>query len=387
MDYKLAVGLMSGTSVDGIDAVLLRIDPANYFECIGFLSQPYTPNQRQRILTLCDPQKANVEDICRANMELGELFAQAVITLAKRSAIELSEIDFIGSHGQTIYHIPGHSTLQIGDPAVIANRTGILTVGDFRPADIALGGQGAPLVPYFDQMFFQHLAPIAVQNIGGIGNVTVVTEEGHSLPAIAFDTGPGNMVIDGVVEITSHGRLKYDQDGKIAAQGRVDARLLKKLLAHPYFLKTPPKTTGRELFGHQFAQELVTNDAMDPQDLVATVTAFAAHSIADQYERFVFPHSALNQVIIGGGGSYNPTLLRMLEELLDIPVITHEDVGVSSDAKEAIAFAYLAQATLEQKVNNVPEATGARPGILGKVCYPSPGNRNTRTGERDGVMQ
>ena len=370
MARKLAVGLMSGTSVDGIDAALVRIYPDHRFELVEFVNQPYTESQREWILALCDPRTANVEQICRANMELGELFAQAVLTLARQAGIELSSIDFIGSHGQTIYHIPGHATLQIGDPAVIANRTGIVTVGDFRPADIALGGQGAPLVPYFDQIFFAHLAPAAVQNIGGIGNVTVVTGQNHSLPAIAFDTGPGNMIIDGVVELISHGEYKYDRDGQMAARGRVHGELLKRLLSHPYFPKKPPKTTGRELFGRQYARDLVDGLAIPPADLVATVTAFTAQSIADQYQRFIFPYCELRQVIVGGGGSYNLTLLAMLQELLDIPVCTHEDVGISGDAKEAIAFAYLAEATLDRQVNNVPEATGARPGVLGKVCYP-----------------
>lgn len=370
MAHKLAVGLMSGTSVDGIDAALIRIHPDHRFELIQFLNQPYTESQREQILALCDSRRANVAKICRANMELGELFAQAVLNLARQAGIELSSIDFIGSHGQTIYHIPGHSTLQIGDPAVIANRTGIVTVGDFRPADIALGGQGAPLVPYFDQIFFAHLAPVAVQNIGGIGNVTVVTGKNHSLPAIAFDTGPGNMIIDGVVELISHGKLKYDRDGKMAAQGKVHGELLGRLLSHPYFQKDPPKTTGRELFGRQYARDLVESLAIPPDDLVATVTAFTAQSIADQYKRFILPYCDLQQVIIGGGGSNNPTLLAMLQALLDIPVRIHEDVGISSDAKEAIAFAYLAEATLSRRVNNVPEATGAKPGVLGKVCYP-----------------
>ncbi|NMB02842.1 MAG: anhydro-N-acetylmuramic acid kinase [Firmicutes bacterium] len=371
MNYELAVGLMSGTSIDGIDAALVRIYEDNSFELIDFFTQPFTSEQREYILGLCDPRTANVEEICWANMELGELFAQAVISLAERSGTELAQIDFVGSHGQTIYHIPGHSTLQIGEPSVIANRTGIVTVGDFRPADIALGGQGAPLVPYFDRITFGHLAPVGVQNIGGIGNVTVVTTESSALPAIAFDTGPGNMIIDGVVEIISEGKLKYDRNGELAAKGRVDGELLANLLAHPYFAEDPPKTTGREVFGKQFSQDLVKNCSLAPADLVATVTAFTAHSIADQYERFIFPYCSLNQVIVGGGGSYNPTLLSWLRELLQIPVVTHEDVGISGDAKEAIAFAFLAQATLRRQVNNVPEATGAQPGVLGKVCYPN----------------
>ncbi len=370
MKSKLAVGLMSGTSIDGIDAALVRMYPDHRFDLVNFLNQPYTELQRKQILALCDPQTSTVEDICRANMDLGELFAQAVLTLAKRSDLDLAQLDFIGSHGQTVFHIPGHSTLQIGEPAVIANRTGVITVGDFRPADIALGGQGAPLVPYFDQIFFQHLAPVAVQNIGGIGNVTAVTKKGQFLLAMAFDTGPGNMLIDGVVEILTEGNLTYDQDGNLAAKGRVDGELLARLRSHPYLKEKPPKTTGRELFGHTFAQDLVANSSLAAEDLVATVTAFTAHSMKDQYERFILPHTSLNQVIIGGGGSYNPTLLGMLRELFTIPVVTHEDVGISSDAKEAIAFAYLAEATLKRQVNNVPAATGAEPGILGKVCYP-----------------
>jgi len=376
MAARLAVGLMSGTSLDGIDAALVRIYDDDRFELVEFLTQPYTPAQRAWLLSLCDPATSHVEAICRANMELGELFAQAVFAVAERAGMALHQIDLIGSHGQTIYHIPGRATLQIGEPAVIANRTGVVTVGDFRPADIALGGQGAPLIPYFDQIAFRHLAPAAVQNIGGIGNVTLVLEEGAVAPVLGFDTGPGNMVIDAVVEMITEGQESFDRDGQIAARGRVDQRLLARLLSHPYFHQAPPKTTGRELFGREFARELVASSGLSGEDLVATVTAFTAHSIAQQYERFIFPHAAPQLVIVGGGGSYNPTLMWMLQDLLPIPVLTHEAVGLPGKAKEAVAFAFLAKAALERRTNNVPGATGGRPGVLGKICYPpSDGHR------------
>lgn len=369
MNGQYAIGLMSGTSIDGIDGALVKLFD-NRFELVHFVSQSYLPQERQAILRLCDPETATVEDICYWNFELGKKFANVVRTVADQAGVPLREISFVGSHGQTIWHIPGHSTLQIGEPAVIANLTGLVTVADFRPADIAVGGQGAPLIPYVDQLLFGDLGTVAVQNIGGIGNVTVVGPESYKLPAIAFDTGPGNMIIDGVVEEVSRGEATFDRDGKLASAGNVDHSLLTELLSHPYFTADPPKSTGREVFGKDFARKLAAR-GLPANDLVATVTAFTAQSIKDQYERFIFPYCRLEQVIIGGGGSFNPTLLQMLRNLLQVPVRTHEAFGIPSDAKEALGFALLAQATLKGETNNVPRATGATsPAILGKVCYP-----------------
>ncbi|MCK9524924.1 MAG: anhydro-N-acetylmuramic acid kinase, partial [Limnochordia bacterium] len=335
---------------------------------------PFTNQQREVLLRLCQPGQATVAEICAMNFKLGELFAEATLELLKKAQLSPDEVSVIGSHGQTIYHIPGESTLQIGEPAIIAQRTGITTVADFRPADIAAGGQGAPLVPYFDQIIFgkNETSPVtAVQNIGGIGNVTVVGNGTDTLPWIAFDTGPGNMVIDAVVHALTKGAMTYDDGGQMAGKGKVDAALLAQLMQDPYFNQPLPKTTGRERFGAQFSASLLEKSSLPANDLVATVTAFTAESILDQYRRFILPHVALERVIIGGGGSRNITLLTMIKERLGCPIYVHEDFGISSDAKEAMAFAMLADATLRRAIGNVPRATGASRGaVLGKIVFP-----------------
>jgi len=371
---RFAIGLMSGTSLDGIDAALVRLVGEADITLVEFISVPYNSEQRAKLLRLCQPGQATVEDICSMNFKLGELFAEATLELLHKAQFSAEQIAVIGSHGQTIYHIPGESTLQIGEPSIIAQRTGITTVADFRPADIAAGGQGAPLVPYFDQIIFgeQHASYVtAVQNIGGIGNVTVVGNGTEALPWIAFDTGPGNMIIDAVVRSVTEGTMTYDKDGQMAAQGRVDASLLETLMQDPYFSQPLPKTTGRERYGSAFTSQLLKESALSQQDLVATVTAFTAESIADQYRRFILPYVTIDRVVIGGGGSRNKTLLKMIQERLDCPVYVHEDFGISSDAKEAMAFAMLADATLRRAANNVPRATGAKkPAVLGKIVLP-----------------
>jgi len=370
---RYAVGLMSGTSLDGIDAALVHVgEHPGDISLVHFLTLPYTLEQRTALLRLCQPGDSSVAEICAMNFELGELFAAAVKQLLAEAGFGPEQIAVIGSHGQTIYHIPGRSTLQIGEPAVIANRTGITTVADFRPADIAAGGQGAPLIPYFDQIVFGSSDGLtAVQNIGGIGNVTLVGRQADQLPCIAFDTGPGNMVIDAIVRLMTDGALSFDEGGRLAAQGRVNHELLARLMSHPYFSELPPKTTGREVFGSAFSTELWHKSGLSSWDLLATVTAFTAESITDQYRRFVAPYGEIERVIVGGGGSHNDTLLSMLRERLNCPVYVHEDFGISSDAKEAMAFALMALATLDGKSSNVPRATGARmPAVLGKTVLP-----------------
>lgn len=371
---RLVVGLMSGTSIDGIDAALVRVnqsDPKD-FTLRAFKSIAYTPKEREAILRLCQPETATLPEICQMNFRLGELFAQAVLTLLDEARVEPEEVFCIGSHGQTIYHIPGDSTLQIGEPSVIARRTEITTVADFRPADIAAGGQGAPLVPYFDQLIFgADTTTSAVQNIGGIGNVTVVGGSSEKLPWIAFDTGPGNMIMDFMAEMATNGQFSYDKDGLLAAQGVVDEDVVTELLQHPYFSLKPPKSTGRELFGKEYSQDLPKRYSLSPLDWVATATAFTASSIVQQYKKFILPYVNIDRIIIGGGGGQNPTLLQMLRERSGLPVHVHEDFGISTDAKEAIAFALLAHATMEKQTSNVPRATGAnQPVVLGKVVYP-----------------
>ncbi len=382
---RTVVGLMSGTSVDGIDAALVKIlgqGAKTKVELIGFCTQPFCEGIRRQIFRLFDPATGNVADICHMNFVLGKLFAQAALEVIAQCGLTPRDVDLIGSHGQTIYHRPAptrtgewetRSTLQIGEGAVIAEETGIVTVSDFRVRDVAAGGQGAPLVPYVDWLLFHHPTRTrVVQNIGGIGNVSVVNPHAVIDNLLAFDTGPGNMIIDGITSLTSSGTQTYDADGAIAAAGKVQEALLAELMSHPFFYLSPPKTTGREEFGLQYSQQLLEHCqamGLSRADILATVTAFTAESIAAAYRDWVIPIYGLDEVIVGGGGSRNRTLLRMLAERLDpIPVYTHEDFGISSDAKEALAFAVLANDTIAGAANNVISATGAsHPVVMGKI--------------------
>ncbi len=373
MVEHLVVGLMSGTSIDGVDAALVRVSAENpgKFSLVEFVSTPYSQSERERILQICDPRTATLPEICQMNFRLGEIFAQAVLDLLNRAKVDPGAVLCVGSHGQTIYHIPGDSTLQIGEPSIIARRTGITTVADFRPADMAAGGQGAPLIPYFDQLVFGADATTsAVQNIGGIGNVTVVGGSAEQLPWIAFDTGPGNMIMDFMAELATNGELSYDRDGLLGSEGVVHEEVVEELLTHPYFSEKPPKSTGRELFGKEYSQQLLEKYDLTPLDWVATATAFTAASIVQQYSRFILPYVALDRIIVGGGGGQNPTLLEMLAKRSGLPVHIHEDFGISTDAKEAIGFALLAHATMHGQPSNVPRATGAKQQVvLGKIVH------------------
>jgi len=340
----------------------------------------YPAALRRRILNLCRPESARLDDICHYNFVLGEVFADAVIKLCSRNGISLSSVDLIGSHGQTIYHQPHgkrygsrkiRSTLQIGEPSVIAQRTGITTVADFRPRDMAAGGEGAPLVPYADYVLFKHKRlKRAVQNIGGIANVTFLPGGCTQDDIIAFDTGPGNMVIDDIIRLITNDKRRYDASGKIAARGTVDKRLLSEMLRHPFFRRRPPKSTGREEFGAAFAEQIYRRagkKGLAGADIVATVTALTAKSIARAYCRFL--PAIPDEIILCGGGSHNRTLVGMLhEELPDVKMLSTDDFGISVDAKEAVSFAILAWATIKGMASNVPTATGAeRPVILGKI--------------------
>ena len=313
------------------------------------------------------------------NAWLGEVFAAAALEVIARAGLTPRQVDAIASHGQTAWHIPpegGHAgaTLQIGEPCVIAERTGVLTVADFRPRDMAAGGQGAPLAPFADYLLFRsQQQSVAVVNIGGIANVTLLPRACRPEEVIAFDTGPGNMVIDGLVSLYTHGEQTCDTDGVRAARGAINRRLLYELMNQPYFSQPPPKSTGREAFGMNYVESLwmAFNNApgLSPDDFIATATAFTAESIAQAFRDFIFPHGRVDAVILGGGGSYNPTLKRMIAERLPgISLLTHEEMGIAGDAKEAIAFALLGHATLCGVPNNVPSATGAaHPVLLGKI--------------------
>ncbi|MBI3976046.1 MAG: anhydro-N-acetylmuramic acid kinase [Armatimonadetes bacterium] len=370
---RIVLGLISGTSADGIDAAAVRISgqgAAARVKVLATHTHPFPPGLRERLHALTEG--GSVRDVCELNVVLGELFAEAAAALAGR----VGGVDLIGSHGQTIYHIPpaggrAGSTLQIGEPAVIAERTGILTVAHFRPRDMAAGGMGAPLVPYADYILFRHPARTRViQNIGGIANATILPAGGEPADVIAFDTGPGNMVIDALMQ-RYFGR-PYDADGALGAAGRVHEGLLAELLADPFITAPPPKATGRERYGEPYAQEVAARGealGLAAEDLVATVTAFTADSIVENYRRFVFPAQAVDEVVVAGGGARNRTLLERLRRLLaSRPVLTTTDLGIDSDFKEAVAFAIMANDAVMGLATNVPGATGARhPVILGAI--------------------
>ena len=389
---------MSGTSADGVDVAIVDIAPRGRgprghkigVRLRAFHTFPYPVALRRRIFAIFDPETARVDDLCDLNFALGEAFASALIRLCRRSGVPLGSIDLVGSHGQTVCHRPRGrprgrrrvgSTLQIGEPSVIAERTGITTVADFRPRDIAAGGEGAPLVPYADfVLFHDKRLSRAVQNVGGIANVTYLpagpaTRMGGDLgDVVAFDTGPGNMIIDRIAWRASGGRATYDKGGRMAARGQVSDRLLAGLMEHPYLARRPPKSTGRETFGVRFADEVYARARrrrLAPPDILATVTAFTVRSIAAAYRRFL--PAMPDEVILCGGGARNRTLLaRLRESLRPARVAPMDEFGLDARAKEAVSFAILAYATVHGLPGNVPSATGARrAAILGKVI---PGN-------------
>lgn len=368
-------GLMSGTSADGIDVAIIDIDK-NKVKVLAFDTFAYSAELRKSVLQ----QSLSVADVCHLNFVLGEVFAESLIKLCKKSEISPGSIDLVGSHGQTIYHNPKgrrfgnkivRSTLQTGEPSVIAQRTGITTVADFRPRDMSAGGQGAPLVPFADYFLFRDKKKSrAIQNIGGIANVTYLPANCQPADIIAFDTGPGNMVIDGLISILSKGKQNYDKGGKLAGKGTVDKAILNDMLKHPFFKKHPPKSTGREEFGQQYCEELyrrVSKKHISNENIIATVTTFTAVSIAQAYRRFL-PQMP-DEIVLAGGGAHNATLVKMLRQELDgCKIMFSDDFGINCDAREAISFAILAFATIRGMPNNIPAATGARqPVVLGKI--------------------
>lgn len=381
----IVIGLMSGTSADGIDAAVLQIggvSPHLDWKVLKHIHQPFSEALRSEIFAAFNPATATVDVLCKLNFSLGRAYGIAVIEVARQAGLELEQVDLIGSHGQTVWHIPqgaDASTLQIGEPALIAEMTGRPVISNFRTRDMAAGGQGAPLVAYVDKALFTHATlRRAVQNIGGIANVTFLPPANDSSNhAMAFDTGPGNMLIDDGVMRMSAGKLSYDKDGLLAAQGHIHTGLLEELLAHPYFSALPPKTTGRELFGAQFGKriwERAEQLSITAEDCLATITAFTAESIARAYRQFLpeFP----DEVIISGGGAYNLTLMSLLAERLSpARVVTSDEIGLNALEKEAAAFAVLAYETWHQRPGNLPEATGAQhPVVLGNI---TPGNTKT----------
>lgn len=352
---------MSGTSGDGVSLALCRFQGKS-FRLLNYETFPYPKSLSDKIIS---GSALNAAEISRLNFILGEFFGNSVLKFLKNSKIHSGKIFVAGSHGQTIYHGPyehPRNTLQIGEPSVIAEKTGIPVVADFRTRDIAAGGQGAPLIPFFDQYFFGTGPVRALQNIGGIANVTVT---GKSIPPIAFDTGPGNCLIDWAVQKMTKNRLRFDLDGKIAESGAVDINAIREMARHPYFKKNPPKSTGRELFNARFIPTRLRDGC--PKTLIATLTYFTAYTIHQSYERFIpFP---LSEIIVSGGGALNKTLMSFLSILsAPIPVRSIETYGIPTQAKEPVAFAFFALRAIEGKSNHLPRTTGAaRSSILGKI--------------------
>ena len=375
---RLLIGVMSGTSADGVDAALIRFTDDAPPEVRAFVSVPFPDDLRARVLRVASNEPVSAETVSRLGVELATRYADAASAVRDAARLAPGEtVLAIGCHGQTVSHTPHGAfpaTLQIGDPATLAHRTGLPVVSDFRAADVALGGQGAPLVPLADGRLFTHpTRSRAVQNIGGIGNVTFLPAGGGVGDIRGFDTGPGNVLMDIAAGWATGGALAYDRDGALAAQGEVVPALLDYLLAHPFLSLPPPKSAGREEFGESLWRALQAQPAFaaaPPASILATVTAFTAQTIADAYRRFL--PAAPDEVIVAGGGARNPALLRALrQKLAPIPVRTSGELGTDTQAREALAFAVLADETLRGCPANLPAVTGAtRPAVCGSVTLP-----------------
>ena len=379
---RRVVGLMSGTSVDCIDAALLSITgsgTSTKFRQLAFVSYPYPVGFREYVLENSLPGTGSVDTISTLNILIAQFFADAVKSVARKARIPFSEIDLIGSHGQTIHHLPTtrrlfgksvRSTLQIGDPSTIAKLTGIVTVGDFRTGDMALGGQGAPLVPYFDFLTFRSRKKTrALLNIGGIANITLLPKNCSVVDVLAFDTGPGNMLIDALMKKMY--RKTFDQNGAVASKGRILPDVIRFMLAHPYLQQTPPKSTGREVFGKMFVDKIFRRTrGARKQDIIATATEFTPLTIYQQYAQFLRRRFRLDELIVSGGGAHNLYIMEALRRYFaPAKIITSDEFGISSDSKEAVCFAILANETISGNPSNVPSVTGAAiPTILGKIC-------------------
>jgi len=384
----IVAGVMSGTSADGIDVALVRVGGPSHigFELLGHAAYPYPTRVRTAVLAAMNASRASVADLARLNFLLGERYSDAVLATERQFRVK---VDLVGCHGQTLYHqgdpqrFLGRkvaATWQTGEAAIISARVSVPVVSDFRPADMAAGGKGAPLVPFLDYMLFRDTrVGRIVQNIGGIANLTAIPAHAAASDVFAFDTGPGNMVIDAVTE-KLFGK-PFDRGGRIAASGKVIEQVVNLILQRGFFKKRPPKTAGREEFGRDFADEFLRSCRGCPkQDVVATATALTTKSIADAVRRFVVknPNSArkraFHEMILSGGGAKNSTLVAMLaSELapLGLQLRFSDEFGLPSGAKEAVAFAVLAHETWHRRASNIPSATGAmRAAVLGKISYP-----------------
>lgn len=374
--FRRVIGLSSGTSADGVDAALVEIHgagEATRARLLGFETRPFTPELRGRIHR---GEHATCQEVCALNFLLGEEFASAALAVCERASLAPSDVDLVGSHGQTMSHQPrsaGHAgaTLQIGEAAVIAERLGVPVICDFRVRDVAAGGEGAPLLPLAEYYMFRQPGKVrAVQNLGGIASVTLVPAARDDV--FAFDNGPGNMILDAAAHAASHGALAFDPQGAIARRGRIDQALLAELLAHPFFALPPPRSTGREAFGAPFLLPLTLRMTHRPDDLQATLTRFVAQAIRKSYAEFLEPRWRPDEILVSGGGVHNAVLMQHLGELFaPIPVASTAIACVEPDAKEAIAFAILANETCHGVPGNLPRATGASgPRVLGKLVPP-----------------
>jgi len=386
---RLAVGLMSGTSLDGVDAALVRLaGPAERprVRLLAFVTVPYPSEIGQRIMRVAAGEQTTSGGISQLNFLLGELFADAALEVCRAGNVSSRRVSVIGSHGQTIYHLGSPAlipdlgqmgsanTLQIAEPAVIAERTCVPVVADFRTADVAAGGQGAPLVPMVDYLLLRDAQKGTVAlNIGGIANVTVIPANAKPLDVVGFDTGPGNMVTDALVRHFTEEGENYDAGGRVAALGKVNELILADMLCHPFFSQPPPKSAGREQFGRDFvARHFLSRKRHRFEDLLRTSLELTARTITGALARFVIPGTKFGRLIVSGGGAHNLTLVKRLAELLpELTVQLSDRYGLPVDAKEAIAFAILADRTLHGLPGNLPSVTGAsRPVVLGKIVNP-----------------
>jgi anhydro-N-acetylmuramic acid kinase len=374
----LVLGMMSGTSADGIDTALVKIfgaPPNLKIKLLGHTKQNFPPAIRREILHVAEQNPITPGEFSQLHARLGHVYAEAALAACKKFRISPKKVDLIGNHGQTIFHqgIPTSflgaktaSSLQSGDGSVIANLTGITTVSDFRPADIALGGQGAPLVPFADYVLYRNkkLGRVSL-NIGGIANITVIPANAEPSDVFAFDTGPGNMLIDALVQHFTHGRQHFDKDARLALKGRGKDRLLHRLLTDPYVWLPPPKTTGREYFGAAYVRKVLAlgkRHGANPNDLIRAATSFTIGSIRMALDLFVLPKTKIDELIISGGGAKNPIIVSVLSDYLrhnGIRVLRSSRLGIPVEAKESLAFAILAYETLHQRPSNLPSATGA----------------------------
>jgi len=418
----LVLGLMSGTSADGIDVALASISGAPthlHAKLLGHTSSKFPPALRKEILRVAEQAPITAGEVSQLNFHLGEVLAEAALAACRKFRVSPKRVALIGSHGQTIFHqgkpapYLGHataSTLQIGEPSVIAARTGITTISDFRPADMALGGQGAPLVPYADYLLYRHekLGRVSL-NLGGIANITVIPASARPEQVIAFDTGPANMLIDALVAHFSRGRQRFDRDARLARSGRSIPALLDELMRDPYLKLAPPKSTGREYYGHAYLKKVLAlgrKHRAKPADLIRAATVFTALSVVDALNRFVLPKTKIHQLIVSGGGANNPLVMAQLSAALRMPqalrlaagipstvvgaryivplhsrghnlaaieILPSSTFGIPVDAKEAFAFALLAYETFHRRPSNLPSATGAHASaVLGKISYAPP---------------